>query len=111
MKYAKKDMDKAKTALSASEEAKAVAQGDLEVTTKDLAEDKKTLEELHGDCLAKAEEFEAETKSRGEELAALATAKKVIGETTGGAAGQSYGLNQVSFVQLRSRTDLAKFEA
>merc|ERR1719155_295476 len=57
------------------------------------------------------EEFELSTKSRGEELNALATAKKIIKESTGGAAGQSYGLNQVSFLQVASRADLAKFEA
>jgi len=44
------------------------------------------------------------TKSRGEELGALATAKKVIAEATGGAAEQSYGLNQVSFLQISSGT-------
>jgi len=55
-----------------------------------------------------AEDFEGETKSRGEELHALATAKKVIVEATAGAASQSY-----SFVQTRmsSSSDLAKFEA
>merc|ERR1719482_1701273 len=58
-----------------------------------------------------AEEFELSTKSRGEELNALATAKKIIKESTGGAAGQSYGLNQISFLQVASGADLAKFEA
>merc|ERR1711934_54866 len=41
-------------------------------------------------------------KSRGEELTAIATAKKVIEETTSGAADLSYGLNQVSFLQTSS---------
>merc|ERR1719478_209359 len=58
-----------------------------------------------------AEEFELSTKSRGEELNALATAKKIIKEATGGAAEQSYGLSQVSFLQVASGADLAKFEA
>merc|ERR1719463_682634 len=66
---------------------------------------------LHSDCMSAAEEFELDTKSRGEELTALATAKKIIVESTGGAAGQSYGLNQVSFLQLASSSDLAKAEA
>merc|ERR1719426_459745 len=66
--------------------------------------------------MASAEEFQQATKSRGEELNALATAKKIIKESTGGAAGQSYGLNQVSFLQVEraqvaSGADLAKFEA
>ena len=34
--------------------------------------------------------LEVETKSRGEELKALAEAKKVISETTQGAASQTY---------------------
>merc|ERR1719498_2146180 len=58
-----------------------------------------------------AEEFELATKSRGEELNALATAKKVIQESTGGAAGQSYSFLQVERAQVSSRADLAKFEA
>merc|ERR1719389_1288988 len=58
-----------------------------------------------------AEEFEMATKSRGEELKALATAKKVIAENTGGAASQSYDLNQISFLQMKSQADLAKAEA
>merc|ERR1719198_2597489 len=55
-----------------------------------------------------AEDFEAETKSRGEELKALATAKKVIVEATSGAADLSYGFLQLS---MSSGADLANFEA
>merc|ERR1719262_564878 len=109
-------MDKAKKNLAESQEKKAAAEGDLTVTQKDLDEDIKTKSTLHQDCMTAAEEFEAETKSRGEELTALATAKKVIKEATGGAAEQSYGLSQLSFVQVErtkvaSGVDLAKFEA
>merc|ERR1719162_1392943 len=57
--------------------------------------------------MTKAANFEAETKSRGEELKALATAKKIIKEATS-------SLAQVSFVQVASQfstgTDLAKYE-
>merc|ERR1719160_348520 len=81
IKYANKDLDKAKKNLATSEEAEAAAQGDLDVTTKDLAEDEKDLATLHQDCMKGAEDFEAETKSRGEELKALATTKKIITET------------------------------
>merc|ERR1719327_2180103 len=110
MKFANADMDKAKKGLAESQEKKATAEGDLEVTEKDLAEDIKTKSTLHQDCMSAAEEFELTTKSRGEELAALATAKKVIKESTGGAAGQTY-FNQVSFMQLSSSADLANVEA
>jgi len=86
IKFANKEMDEAKTAKAESEEAKATAEGDLDVTSKGLAEDTKALAELHHNCMTKASDFEAETSSRGEELKALATAKKIIKEATGGAA-------------------------
>merc|ERR1711959_91873 len=101
-------MDKAKKNLGASNEAKAAAEGDLSVTSKDLAEDEKALSTLHQDCMTGAEDFEAETKSRGEELHALATAKKIIAEATSGASDLSYGFIQVS---MSTGTDLANFEA
>merc|ERR1719335_1941585 len=111
IKYGTKDMDKAKKALEASGEAKAAAEGELSVTSADLAEDEKTLATLHADCMKGAEDFEAETKSRGEELKALATAKKVIVEATSGAADLSYSFLQTSRTQLKSGADLAKYEA
>merc|ERR1719478_841007 len=46
-----------------------------------------------------AEDFESETKSRGEELAALAKAKEIIIEATGGAS---------SFLQLREESGGSK---
>merc|ERR1719235_2624301 len=98
IKFANKDMDKAKKGLAEAQEKKAGAEGDLEVTSKDLDEDIKTKSTLHQDCMNGAEEFELSTKSRGEELNALATAKKIIKESTGGAAGQTY-FNQISFLQ------------
>merc|ERR1719305_744732 len=111
VKFASADMDKAKAGKSEAEEGKATAEGDLDVTSKDLAADVSSLADLHHECMTKAEEFEEETKSRGEELKALAEARRVIKEATGGATSQTYGLAQVSFVQLSSSTDLANFEA
>merc|ERR1719443_2899423 len=99
------------TFLAESQEGKATAEGDLASTSKDLADDTATKSTLHQDCMTAAEEFELATKSRGEELKALATAKKVIVEATGGAADQSYGLNQISFLQLSNSADLSKAEA
>jgi len=62
---------------------------------------------LHHECMTKAQEFEAETTSRGEELKALATAKKIIIEAT--------SLAQTSFLQktrtaISTRADLVNFE-
>merc|ERR1712238_609346 len=51
---------------------------------------------LHHDCMTKASTFESETKSRGEELKALAEAKRVIKEATGASA---------SFLQLSQSTE------
>merc|ERR1711956_118155 len=99
IKYETKELAEAKQGIAASNEKKATAEGDLDMTSKNLAEDETALAELHHECLSKAQDYEAETKSRGEELDAIATAKKVIQETTAGAADLSYGLNQVSFLQ------------
>jgi hypothetical protein len=108
------DMSKAKKARGDSEEKKATAEGDLDVTTKTLKADEQTLADLHRDCMTKAQDFEAETKSRGEELKALAEAKKIIQDSTSGAEQISYGLVQTSFLQraeISSTADLARFEA
>jgi len=99
IKYEKKELAEAKTGIAASNEKKAIAEGDLEATTKNLDEDTLALSQLHHECLTKAQDYEAETKSRGEELAAIATAKKTIQETTAGAGDLSYGFSQVSFLQ------------
>jgi len=105
LKFANADMSDAKKSSAASSEKKATAEGDLSVTQKDLAEDETSLSDLHRDCLTKATNFEEETKSRGEELNAIAEAKKIIQETTGGAAGQTYDFAQTSFVQVQSSSD------
>jgi len=117
LKFAKADTAAAKKGLAEAGEKKSVAEGDLDVTTKQLSEDTKALGDLHQDCMTKAQDFEASTKSRGEELKALATAKKVIAESTGGAGGAA-DLTYSSFLQvdlakskLSTGTDLAKFEA
>merc|ERR1719297_483998 len=108
---ANKDLEGAKKSLASSGEAKATAEGELTVTAKALAADIATLEDLHKDCLTKAQDFEAETKSRTEELKALAEAKKILKETTAGAEAQTYGLNQESFLQMMSKAGLVQFEA
>ena len=58
---------------------------DLKMTEDALAEDTAALEDITQDCQAKADDFEASTKSRSEELAVLAQAQKMISEKTGGA--------------------------
>merc|ERR1719491_2260502 len=112
IKQAKKEMAEAKKGIAVSSEKKATAEGNLDVTSKELAEDLKAKAALHQDCMSKASAFEAETKSRGEELTALAKAKQIIEEATGGSAG----LDQTSFVQLSrskltSGAELHRYEA
>merc|ERR1740120_428581 len=92
--YGEKELAEAKNGISEASEKKATAEGDLGVTSKELAEDEKAKSTLHHDCMTRAENFEAETKSRGEELNALAKAKGIIREAT--------ALNQVSFLQTAS---------
>mmetsp|Transcript_17610 Transcript_17610/g.44316 ORF Transcript_17610/g.44316 Transcript_17610/m.44316 type:complete len:691 (+) Transcript_17610:95-2167(+) len=113
IKFANKDMEAAKMEIAVSSEKKSTAEGDLEVTSKELATDIEAKQTLHHDCMTKAEDFESETKSRGEELNALAAAKTALKENTGGADDLSYGLNQVSFVQtgITSRSGLRQYEA
>mmetsp|Transcript_97839 Transcript_97839/g.262918 ORF Transcript_97839/g.262918 Transcript_97839/m.262918 type:complete len:693 (+) Transcript_97839:77-2155(+) len=117
LSVANKDMESAKKDIAEAGEAKSMAEGDLDVTTKDFKGGAEAKATLHHECMSKAEDFEAETKSRGEELKALAEAKQVIKESAGGAEDLSYGLNQVSLLQVNSGSTittsaaLAQFEA
>merc|ERR1719181_1367329 len=58
IEFANKDMDKAKKNLAESQENKAAATGDLDATSKDLADDIATKSSLHQECMSSAEEFE-----------------------------------------------------
>jgi len=112
--YANKELDEAKKGIAVSSEKKSNAEGDLDATSKELASDITTKETLHGKCLEAAEEFQATTKSRGEELKVLAQAKTTIQEATEGsslALDQAASFLQVSRSSLASGEDLANFEA
>merc|ERR550514_834747 len=118
MKNADKNMAKAKKAKATAEEAKALSEGDLAVVTKDLEEDIAYLNNIHHDCMTKAQDFEASVKSRDAELEALATAKKILAEMTAGATEIVYdaasflqiGQTQKSGSKLRTRADLANMQ-
>jgi len=90
----KKEMGEAKATKAGAEEAKATAEGDLSITSKELAADEKYLSDLSTDCQSKAADWEVSVKSRAEELQALADAKKLIVEKTGGAEARAYGFIQ-----------------
>merc|ERR1719511_180134 len=106
-----KDMSNEKASKAASEEAKATAEGDLANTVKDLADGEKALETTGTSGMTTAADHEATVKSRKEELAAIAEAKKIIVESTSGAVSLTYSFVQVgSGMQLKTRTDLARAE-
>jgi len=118
LKFANKDMADTRKGLAASGEAKSTAESDLAMTSKELTSDVDTKAGLHSSCMARAEDYEAEVKSRSEELKALAEAKKVLSETTSGAADVTYSLaQQASLFQvaadskIASGMDLANLEA
>jgi len=102
-----KDLNAAKKGLAGSAERKSTAEGDLRVTSNALASDEDAKGSLHQTCMSRAQAFEVETKSRGEELKALAEAKRIIKEATGAAAS----FLQVDRSRLSSREGLANFEA
>ena len=100
--FGEKQMAASKKGSSASAEKKATAEGHLKVTSKELASDVDLRGSLHQTCMTRAQEFEAETKCRGQELKTLAQAKQFIQDATGMAA---------SFVQVdRSSARVASSE-
>jgi len=116
IKFGNAEKAKTEKANQALEETKAENEGNLEVTNKDMAADIAQLAATHQDCMTKAQDFEAETAARGEELAVLAKAKKIIIEATGGAADQTYSFLQLratmtAHSRLSTRADLANYEA
>merc|ERR1719218_96030 len=80
--------EKAATEKAKSEEAKATAEGDLEETSKSLADAEKNLKDMSMQCMTQAQAHDVSEASRAEELKALAEAKKVIEDMTAGAEAQ-----------------------
>jgi len=103
-----KDMDDEKAAKAEAAEGKATAEGDLEETVKLLKNTKDDLATASSTCMQVAADHEATVKARNEELKAIATATKILQDTTSGAASQTYSLLQVARIQ--SRADLAGLE-
>ena len=100
-----KDLDEEKSAIAEANQAKSEAEGDLSMTTKDLAAANNNLATVHGDCLTVAADHEATVAARAEELKVIATAKKILQESTAGAVSQSYSL-----LQIKSNSDLKNNE-
>merc|ERR1711972_484657 len=63
------------------------------------------------DCMQTAADHEATVKSRNEELTAIATAKKILTDSSSGAVSQTYSLLQAGAAsKLKTRSDLARAE-
>jgi len=103
-----KDMDDEKAAKAEAEEGKATAEGDLGETVKMLKNTKDDLATASSTCMQTAADHEATVTARQEELKAIATARKILEETTSGAEKQSYSLLQVT--RLQTHADLAGME-
>merc|ERR1719399_2170038 len=99
IKQDQKELAASKATKAGAEEAKSIAEGDLSMAEKELASDKKYLSDLSTDCQQKATDWEVSTKSRADELQALADAKKLILEKTGGAESRAY-----DFIQQNSKS-------
>merc|ERR1719174_2710943 len=83
MKFDGEEKAAAEKAKAENEEAKATAEGELDVTSKNLADAEKFLKDIGMQCMTAAAAADQSKKSRAEELKALAEAKKVIQEMTG----------------------------
>merc|ERR1712156_1356960 len=107
----KKDMKAEKAGKAEAEEAKAEATGDLEVTTKELANAEETLATARSTCMKVGADHEMTVNARAEELKVIAEAKKILVETTSGAVEQTYSLLQMAaHSRLHTDADLAQAE-
>merc|ERR1719409_2339773 len=106
-----KDLNEQKSAKAAAEEGKAQAEGDLSTTVKDLKQAESDLATSNSDCMTTAADHEATVAARNEELKVIATAEKILKDSTSGAVSQTYSLLQVSAgSKLQTRADLANSE-
>jgi len=112
-----KEMGQAKSTKAAAAESLSTAEGDLSVTQKTLDDTKTALAALEAGCKTAVSDHESEVQSRADELKAIAEAKKIIAETTGGSEGIVY--SSAAFLQINgekhlslisTRADLANVE-
>jgi len=77
----------------------------LATTEAALKQNHPRLATANSDCMTTAADHEATVAARTEELKVIATAEKILKDSTSGAVGQTY-----SFLQISSRADLANSE-
>merc|ERR1719197_1927865 len=96
--FGEKQLAETNAAKAAAEEAKAVAEGELETASKNLADDETHLKDLQQECMTASEEDTESKKSRAEECMTSAEAKKILEEKTGAAADRAYSFLQIGTV-------------
>lgn len=85
----------------------------MATTVKDLQNAESNLATANSDCMTTAADHEATVAARNEELKVIATAEKILKESSSGAVSQTYSFAQISSQtgsQLRTRADLANSE-
>merc|ERR1719498_1006982 len=106
-----KEMNEEKSAKAGAEEDKAASEGDLATTIKELKAAQDGLATANTDCMTTAADHEATVAARKEELKVIATAEKILKDSTSGAVSQTYSFLQVaSGSMVQSRADLANSE-
>merc|ERR1719217_550605 len=106
-----KNLNEEKSAKDAAAEGKATAEGDLAVTIKDLKANEEALATANSDCMTTAADHEATVAARTEELKVIATAEKILKDSTSGAEGQTYSLLQMAAAsKMKTHADLANSE-
>jgi len=101
------DFDAAKAAKSAAAEAKATAEGDLAMSQKVASEAQAFLQHVTQECQQKASDVAESAAARAAELKTLAEAKRVLEQSTGAAAGRTYGFVQGTFAARAAAADPA----
>lgn len=91
-----KDMAQEKAGKAQAQETEARASHELEVAVKELKSSMKELETTRMTCMRVAKDHEASVAARTDELQVLAQAVETLTHTTGGAAKQTYALEQAS---------------
>merc|ERR1711957_1018107 len=102
-----KGMNEQKANKGSAEEDKATAEGDLRMTSKELAASTDQLSTCHATCIQVAADHEVTVAGRKEELATIAQARKILTDTSSGAVSQTYSFLELSsFASIKSRADL-----
>merc|ERR1719321_893529 len=104
------EMDEAKSDMAEATETKAVAEGELTVTEKDLALAQEALDLIHADCMEKASDHSITVQGRKDELAALGKAKKILQQMASFAQSSPSLLQTSMRTRMRSGVDLANAE-